>query len=71
MTVGDIIVADHVFDRKERKRRKGKKAPKGLSSIDAPCKGESGVRAYHKINEGQINQIYRLGNYSSKHLPRI
>ena len=68
LRIDEIKILDHQFDRQQRKRTKRSK-PIGLSDLFCPSKGVEGVRVHHKVNEEKLNQVCRLGDYSSKQLP--
>ena len=66
--ISEIIIRNHPFDEPSRKRTK-KAEPSGVSDFLQPSKGVTGIRSYHKLNEGNMNQLARLGRYSAKTLP--
>ncbi|XP_035679573.1 uncharacterized protein LOC118417915 [Branchiostoma floridae] len=55
-----IAVKDHLFDSEKRKRRKPAE-PKGISALHSTARGVQGVRQYHKVDEGKLNPLSRMG----------
>ncbi|XP_013399595.1 uncharacterized protein LOC106165781 [Lingula anatina] len=68
--IQSVEVKDHPFDSKNRRRRAPRKIC-GISDLHEPGRGVSGVRSYHKINEGQLNPLIRLGLSSNATLQNI
>ncbi|XP_070538179.1 uncharacterized protein [Ptychodera flava] len=65
--ISEITLMDHPFDKPDR-RRTARRRLKGLTKLHEPGKGVTGVRGFHKVNEGRLSGLVRLGKSAKTNL---